>query len=62
MRALIPTFVVAALDVMLLSDSHDQLAGDVKSPNTPTAIVLLMHILLLAFALLLTFVTGVAIA
>ena len=50
------------LDVALLSNSHAQFSGDAKPPNTPTAIILIVHTLLLAFALLLAFVTGVAVA
>ena len=58
----IPTFIVAVLDVTPLSDSHAQFAGGVKSPNTPIAIIHIMHILLLAFAQLLALVAGVAVA
>ena len=46
---------------MYPSDSHARLAGNVKSPNTLTAIIRILHILLLAFALPLAFVTGVAV-
>ena len=47
---------------MPLSDSHAQLAGNVKYPNTTTAIVHVVHILLLTFVQPLALVTGVAIA
>ena len=39
------------------SYSHAWLAGDIKSPSTPTAIVHVMHILLLVFAQPLAIVT-----
>ena len=56
------TFVVATLDVAPLSESHVRLAGNVRSPNTPTAIICVVHILLLTFVQLLALVTGVAVA